>query len=537
MAGQVGQRTRLRVLVVVGALVLAACGGGSSGSDADGAGPTTTAPDDVGVTTTTAPPERLDVVTSSWDEGTVTLADGAPSRFWGLVASPDGPGPYPVVLVLHGRHPVCSVDSDYGTWPCMEDSEIPNHEGLTYLAEALASRGLVAVVPGVNVQHTFGAGEPGPTVRTAELAQRTIDALLAGELGMPGDRADIDRLAVVGHSVGAGEAAVLATGATTFEPAVDGLVLLQPGLDDPRIRPLVDVPAVVVVNECDGDTGVSGAVVVAEALLDERERPVALVGLERSTHNATNSGLGPDPFPVVVGSPPCDDPGELEPEAQREVLAELVPELVLAVLDAGGAGWAGAVFDEPEHPAGVQLAVVPAGHRPATVPGDGPSSLDGLDLDGFTATSCPFGYFTPFVEPGTEACHRPELTFLAGWPKSVALSWDAPGASLTVPLEAPAGSVLRIRGYPDVADPRLGDGPLLLRLSDGGGWSHDVEWFVPPSLVEPTPDDPWDALVHAFIIWQTTTVELPVAVGSISVEVVAPEAGAFHLVSLSVDPD
>ncbi len=505
------------LLPVVSALLvlLGACAGESS---------------DAGTDTGTGTPGSA----NSWDLGTVTLADGAPSRLWGVIAVPEGAGPHPVVLVLHGRHPVCSVDSDYGTWPCQENSEIPNHEGFAYLVEALASRGMIAIAPGLNVQHTFGAGEPAPTTRTAEIVRRTVVALVTGELGVPAERVDLERLAVVGHSVGAGEAAVLATGSTLFEPSISGIVMLQPGLDDPAARPVADVPAVVVVGECDGDTGVSGAVAVSEALLVERAAPIALVGLARTTHNASNSRLGPDAFPTPA--PACTDPGPMDPDEQRALLAEIVPEFVLAVLGEGGRGWAGTVFDEPEPPAGVELGVVLGGQQPAPVPGDGDADLERLELDGLTATFCPLGYFTPFVEPGRDACHRPELTGLAGFPQSVALSWDEPGASLSVTLDAPAGSVLRVRGFPDVADERLGTGPLQLRVSDGAGWTHDIEWTVPASAVEPVEQEDWDRLVHAFLIWQTAAVELPAALETLTLEVIGPDAGAFHLVSLGLDP-
>jgi hypothetical protein len=54
--------------------------------------------------------------------------------------------------------------------------------------------------------------------------------------------------------------------------------------------------------------------------------------------------------------------------------------------------------------------------------------------------------------------------------------------------------------------------------------------------VEPVDEGAWDALVHAFVVWQTAIVEVPVALDSVTLEVVGPAAGAFHLVSLGLDP-
>jgi hypothetical protein len=172
---------RRTALVLASAALIAGCTGGSD-DDAD-AGPSSSTPSSTAPASTTSAP-RLPIVSSTWDDGIVTLSDGAPTRDWGVVAAPDGAGPYPVVLLLHGNHPTCPTDTGGGTWPCPEGTENPNHEGLAYLAEALAERGFVAVAPGINVQYTFGAGEPMEAARTAEIAERTLARLEAGELGV-----------------------------------------------------------------------------------------------------------------------------------------------------------------------------------------------------------------------------------------------------------------------------------------------------------------------------------------------------------------
>ena len=99
------------------ALVLAACGSGEDGSPSSPGGP---APDSTAPGSTAAP---LEITSTTWDDGTFTLSDGAPTQDWGVAAAPTTGGPHPVVVLLHGNHPTCPTDTGGGTWPCPAGTE------------------------------------------------------------------------------------------------------------------------------------------------------------------------------------------------------------------------------------------------------------------------------------------------------------------------------------------------------------------------------------------------------------------------------
>jgi len=521
----------VRAVAVAAALASTAILGGVAGpvgrSDVPAAGTAAVAGTD---------PPLLEVAEVTWDDGELVLADGAVTRDWGVAAAPVGGGPFPVVVVLHGSHSTCPTDIGGGTWPCPPGTEVPNHEGLAYLADAIAARGFVAVVPGINVQYTLGAGEPAAATRTAEIVEHVLAGLEHGTgPGFDPAVADLSRLVLVGHSVGGQDAGLLAAGRTSFTRPVAGVVMLQPALNDAAALPLADVPAVVVLSECDGDTGLRGGTYVTTALQSSRRSPAAIVVLEGANHNFTNAGLAADAFPVEA--PACDPGRVMEPDAQRDLLAGVVPELVHAVLgDGGGAGWAGSVFDAPAAPPGVLVDAVAAGESPAPVPGPGPDVPDALVADGMTLTFCPEGYYTAFAYPGTEPCHRPELAMMVGYPQTVAASWDAGGASLTLPVEAGPGDVARLRLLPDFADERL-DRPLVVRLSadDGTATGPVVEAELPLPERRREQIGPF-AVTFGLAMWSTVTLPLPQGASEIRLDVVGPPAGSLQVVSLGVEP-
>src|ERR1041384_4706869 len=79
-----------------------------------------------------------------------------PSNFPGpveLLASIHSPtnlsgGPFPVIVLLHGRHATCFNGSgaQFLQWPCtMGRQSIPSYKGYDYVADVLASHGYVVV--------------------------------------------------------------------------------------------------------------------------------------------------------------------------------------------------------------------------------------------------------------------------------------------------------------------------------------------------------------------------------------------------------
>lgn len=130
------------------------------------------------------------------------------ARYWGFplaqaplnghVWHPDGPGPFPVVVLVHGLHSTGS----------------PSEEGFGYLAESLAGRGYVVM----SVDQNFLNG-PWIAVREREMAARV--KLLAHHLELLREwnaaprsplhgLLDLDRIALAGHSRGGEAAAALA---------------------------------------------------------------------------------------------------------------------------------------------------------------------------------------------------------------------------------------------------------------------------------------------------------------------------------------
>ena len=122
-------------------------------------------------------------------------------------------GPYPVIVLLHGRHATCFVG---GTallqWPCTQNNSqpIPSYKGYDYLSEVLASHGYIVVsvsANGINARDNQ-VRDLGMLAR-AELMQRHLDILNTFNTtgGAPFgtkfvSKLDMTRIGTMGHSRG-----------------------------------------------------------------------------------------------------------------------------------------------------------------------------------------------------------------------------------------------------------------------------------------------------------------------------------------------
>ncbi len=523
---------------------------------------TTTKVDRTTLPSSTAPPTTVDpiasheITTTLFDRGRLPLtvtgtqagAGGIVSaKSWGVVSAPsDAGGPFPLAIVLHGAHAFCATNGRSRVWPCADAAgdptggEVPNHDGMSYLTEALARRGFVAIAVGVNAEYAVDVGLVGAV--SAAIIERDVVVPLSspasavgGALPIDASIVDLTRVVLVGHSRGGAVAAVIGRSDADrrIGVAVSGMVLLAPTSDTVSPDGLADVPTAVVLGSCDGDTGVDGGEFATAALTRKRQAPVALVLLHGATHNAINDRLAEEP--MVPGRPGCGDAERLTPKAQRGALADLVPDLARSVLGEPPRDPRNKAFDtmRADDRVTAQSRVVHIDGRSRSVLIDpvAPWPPAGASAIGFVPTLCPGGISSPYRSPGTEPCHRVELPEVVGRPASIHLAWSAVGASVSIPV-VPAVThrtlVLRLYADPVATAP----GEVLLSVTDTSGWSSTFSVTV-PTVGEPIGD--LDVRRGA-VLWSERRVTIPTGLSSVTLSIIGPSSGAIDLVGADLLP-
>lgn len=443
----------------------------------------------------------------------VAVGDGVvePLALRGSIAAPAGPGPHPVVLVLHGSHAVCPMQPRSPEEPmiCPQATQFRNDPGLGYLLEALAAQGALALAPDLNTvfRAEFGGLEQQDQ-RVQFVVERHLEQLAAGDpaFGLsPAISVDPTRLDLIGHSQGGSSAFQLATTWAEGSPVPGGwrparsLLLIAPpvsaGID---LAPLLDVPLALVLPECDGDVSfLEGQHYLETARLDpDRRSPAVSYFLQGGNHNFFNTAVAPDDSQSTFSRCLSETP-RLSSESQQGFLAALAPAL-LAAWEAGDVGTipgfdlAGPV---PATLYGAPTLIVPvrsaAQRRPilpgvasgelTTSPLGGAVQVDGADLD-----FCPYG-MAGSGSPCREGVENP------GMPAQLHLAWDAPGAALRVAIppefaDASAARALQLRLAVDPLDRRSLAGEtqrirVILRDSAGGEAAQVVAVTFPPGAV------------------------------------------------------
>ncbi|HYV84224.1 MAG TPA: hypothetical protein VE931_11945 [Pyrinomonadaceae bacterium] len=173
-------------------------------------------------------------------------------------------GPYPVILLLHGRHATCfKGNTQLLQWPCTDNGSapIPSFQGYDYVAEVLASNGYVVVsvsANGVNAvdNAVFDLG----ALARAELLQKHLDILKGFNTtgGAPFGtkfvgKFDLTRVGTMGHSRG-GEGVVRHYILNNDLGAPYGIKAVFPLAPVDFTRPTVNNAALnVILPYCDGD--------------------------------------------------------------------------------------------------------------------------------------------------------------------------------------------------------------------------------------------------------------------------------------------
>ena len=258
-----------------------------------------------------------------------------PVALRGVLAVPDGTGPFPVALFIHGSYAFCTspnpVDDEVDIYPCPPEGDLRQYEGFTYLAEALAEHGYIALIPDLSAEFNNGFGFSPFAERTTQIIEAHLDALAAAE-GFESDIAgkpDLSRLVVAGHSRGGPLAVRYINDRDTATRDVSALALLTPAFLEAKPRVPGTMPTALVVAECDGDVGKKQPLKYRDKQLKPlRKTLTTYYTIPGGTHNGFSTPLGPDP------SSPCQDEKLLAPQEQQDFLAAFLPDfydLALAV--------------------------------------------------------------------------------------------------------------------------------------------------------------------------------------------------------------
>jgi uncharacterized lipoprotein YbaY len=269
-----------------------------------------------------------------------------PLRLNGLIAVPEETGPFPVVVLIHGRHASCpeieGQDTLVQQWPC--ENEQPNYAGFAYLASALAARGYLAMSINVNAAYTNGWGEDtSGTVRFPQIVDLYLASLAAANadqdvgFGVPlAGKADLAKIAVMAHSQ-SGELAtnVVAARAANTSPEsiaqgfgpISTILYLAPAYGT-EASTVPDVPLSVILPACDNDiSDLQGQKYYETArTTPDRQNFAAAVYLKGANHNFFNSIL-PDEAESSTRAG-CESKNRLSADEQRAFLAQYAPDFM-----------------------------------------------------------------------------------------------------------------------------------------------------------------------------------------------------------------
>ncbi|HIK43355.1 MAG TPA: hypothetical protein IGR64_00540, partial [Leptolyngbyaceae cyanobacterium M65_K2018_010] len=224
-----------------------------------------------------------------YDLGTLSFTQPGVAAPWqtmplpltGVIGLPHGAGPWPWVVIWHGRHGGCHFAPEgKSQWPCPAGEETRYDQGFAYLAQALTEAGYGVLIPNLNgaFSDTYGATPQTRSLLADQRSQALVDAHLSqlaianqGQstgfgLSLNG-LVDWSRLAMVGHSMGGGAAALNAfhrqgrSSAAEIQAGlgpVAALVLVSPTRSYPiqqgaEVYQLADSPTAVLLGGCDRD--------------------------------------------------------------------------------------------------------------------------------------------------------------------------------------------------------------------------------------------------------------------------------------------
>ncbi|MGF1570807.1 MAG: hypothetical protein ACFCVD_22490 [Nodosilinea sp.] len=491
------------------------------------------------------PPVRAPALTEyanvhAYNLGTTTLTQQGvadpfqtmPLPLTGVIALPDGEGPFPLVVVLHGRHEGCHFAPEgQSQWPCAPGTETRFDVGFAALAQGLAEAGYGVLAPNLNAafSETYGATDETRNDLADQRSPQIIDAHLtrlaeANEgqsidfgIALAG-QIDLSTIAIVGHSMGGGAAALSALSRQPNVSAaalaaglgpVSALVLVSPTRSQPieqrpEVYALPDVPSAVLVGGCDRDIFDLSSLYFFETASQAPSRTslatsVLLLG---ANHNYFNGAISEDDYYRLADNAPLCNPQQSSQRLSRVAQEAFLSQYVQGFLNA--------VLKAPEHAEGlVKLGLAPDRAAPGKLFGQ--PVLTNLAMP----ANHRYAAFSAAVDPPDHAItddlileHCPGGAPCGGrprpWPKFPAVlrvTWATDAARLRIPLATANMSgfdSLQLRLALDSSAPHSTAGTgLAVLLHDSAGQAVRVD--IPPTTpalhqFEPDPAQGYSAV-------------------------------------------
>lgn len=465
---------------------------------------------------TTLSPDLADFpLVKAYDLGMASLTqrgtdvDTMPLALTGAIALPPGNSPIPWVVVLHGRHAGCHFQPEATSqWPCEPEPRFDL--GFAYLAQALAEAGYGVLIPNLNAafSETYGATADTRSEFADQRSGQIIDAHLTRlALAHRGDdsgfgisltgRVDLARLAMVGHSMGGGAAALSAIQRLNGDSAaalqsrivsglgpIAALVLVSPTRSYPIAqRPdtyqLPDVPTAVIAGGCDRDIfDFSSLYYVETARQQPRATPVVGVLLPGANHNYFNAAVAEDDYYRQPNNGPL-----CNPQRSRDRLSRVAQETFLSQYTQA---FLRTIWSSPAESDLAEIGMAPSRAAPKELFGQSVvSALVSPSAQRYTVfeaenapeTILTAGLKATFCEALTD-CQQPSRPY-PHFPTLLTLGWEAATESLQVPLEGvnvSDFSSLELRLAPDPAwSVPQGQPVLAVVLRDRQGGAARVE--------------------------------------------------------------
>ena len=246
-------------------------------------------------------------------ESTVKNSSGRPDtpyRMQGIVGVPEGEN-RPIAVILHGAHPIGTA------------SENRYDLGFSYLVDALADAGYLAISMNVAINYSFEDGEPTGNERTIQVVEQQLEqlekAINGEETAFPVDltsKGDLDQVVLLGHSRGGCDIFAVAE-AMEQQIGVVGLLSMAPSKTVFLEDGVSDIPVSILLPQYDGDVTMLDGATMFEDIRNNDTTTAELIYLEDGNHGGFSTALvRPDPF----GRP--EDLDKTMPAAEQQALME-----------------------------------------------------------------------------------------------------------------------------------------------------------------------------------------------------------------------